>query len=151
MRNDAGSDFYMVNSLDMNDSPPELPATGPGAGPDELLAHYMEHMYPAQFARASHPVFYGRAIADAMDISGIANAEHWEAGAIFRYRSRRDLLAISLNPTFDERHDYKMAALTKTIAYPVEPSIILVDFRILVAFVVFSIVSLIDLVIYRRS
>jgi len=151
MRSDTGNDFIMVNLLDMNESPPELPATGAGAGAMELINHYMEHMYPAQFKRASHPVFFGRAVADAMDISGIEGANHWDQGALFRYRSRRDIIAIASNPAFDERHDYKMAALTKTIAFPVEPVLHPGDARIIVGLLVFSIFSLLDLLIYRRK
>ena len=149
MRTDTGNDFIMVNLLDMNESPPELPATGPGADAMQLINHYMEHMYPAQFRRASHPVFFGRAVADAMDISGVEGANHWDQGALFRYRSRRDIIAIATNPAFDERHDYKMAALTKTIAFPVEPVLHPGDARIIVGLLVFSIFSLLDLFIYR--
>lgn len=150
MRTDTGSDFIMVNLLDMNESPPELPATGPGADAMQLVNHYMEHMYPEQFKRASHPIFFGRAVAEAMDISGIEGASHWDQGALFRYRSRRDIIAIATNPAFDERHDYKMAALTKTIAFPVEPVLYPGDVRIIFGLLLFSIFSLLDLFIYRR-
>lgn len=151
MRTDTGNDFIMVNLLDMNESPPELPATGPGAGPMELINHYMEHMYPAQFKRASHPIFFGRAVADAMDLSGIEGAQHWDQGALFRYRSRRDVIAIATNPAFSERHEYKMAALTKTIAFPVEPMLNLGDIRILIGLLLFSIFALIDMFTFGRS
>lgn len=151
MRTDTGNDFVMVNLLDMNESPPELPATGPGAGPMELINHYMEHMYPAQFKRACHPIFFGRAVADAMDLSGIEDAQHWDQAALFRYRSRRDVIAIATNPAFSERHEYKMAALTKTIAFPVEPMLNLGDIRILVGLLLFSIFALIDMFTFGRS
>ncbi len=151
MRTDTGNDFIMVNLLDMNESPPELPATGPGADAMQLIGHYMEHMYPAQLKRASHPIFFGGAVADAMDISGIDGANHWDQGALFRYRSRRDIIAIGTNPAFDERHDYKMAALTKTIAFPVEPVLHSGDARIVLGLLLFSIFSLLDLLMYRRA
>lgn len=151
MRSDTGNDFIMVNLLDMNESPPELPATGPNAGPMELIGHYMEHMYPAQFKRASHPVFFGESVANAMDLSGIEGADHWDQGALFRYRSRRDIIEIATNPAFNERHDYKMAALIKTIAFPVEPVLHPGDARILVALLLFSIWSLIDMAAFRRQ
>ena len=150
MRTDTGNDFIMVNLLDMNESPPDLPATGPGADPMQLINHYMEHMYPAQFKRASHPIFFGRAVADAMDISGVEGANHWDQGALFRYRSRRDIIAIATNPAFNERHDYKMAALTKTIAFPVEPVLNPGDARIVFGLLLFSIFSLLDLFLFRR-
>ena len=150
MRTDTGNDFIMVNLLDMNESPPNLPATGPGADPMQLINHYMEHMYPAQFKRASHPIFFGRAVADAMDISGVEGANHWDQGALFRYRSRRDIIAIATNPAFNERHDYKMAALTKTIAFPVEPVLNPGDARIVFGLLLFSIFSLLDMLLFRR-
>ena len=150
MRTDTGNDFIMVNLLDMNESPPELPATGPGASASDLIAHYMEHMYPAQFKRACHPVFFGQSVSNALDLSGIEGAEHWDQGALFRYRSRRDVIEIATNPAFNERHDYKMAALTKTIAVPVEPLLHPGDARVLMALLLFSISSLIDMLIFRR-
>lgn len=150
MEEDTGNQFIMVNNLDMAEAPPELPATGPGASASELIDHYMEHMYPAQFKRASHPVFYGNAVATAMDITGIKNAEVWTQGALFRYRSRRDVMAISTDPRFRERHEYKLGALDKTIAYPVEAILYPNDLRILMALIIFCLVSLIDLIVYRR-
>ncbi len=150
MRTDTGNDFIMVNLLDMNESPPQLPATGPGASASDLIAHYMEHMYPAQFKRACHPVFFGQSVSNALDLSGIEGAAHWDQGALFRYRSRRDVIEIATNPAFNERHDYKMAALTKTIAVPVEPLLHPGDARVLMALLLFSISSLIDMLIFRR-
>jgi hypothetical protein len=150
MEQDTGNQFIMVNNLDMAEAPPELPATGPGASASVLMDHYMEHMYPALFKRASHPVFFGNVVAGAMDLTGIKNAENWTQGALFRYRSRRDVIEISTDPRFAERHDYKLAALQKTIAYPVEAVLYPNDLRILLALVLFSLVSLIDLVVYRR-
>jgi hypothetical protein len=57
--------------------------------------------------------------------------------AIFRYRSRRDLFEIGMNPVFEERHEYKVEALDKTIAIPVETPFI-TDLRfILFVFLLF--------------
>ena len=86
----------------------------------------------------------------AMDVVGIEGADQWGRGALFRYRSRRDIVAIATNPAFSERHDYKIAALTKSVAVPVEPIINLGDARIVVALVLFSIGSLLDMLIFRR-
>jgi len=150
MRTDTGNDFIMVNLLDMNESPPELPATGPGASASDLIAQYLGHMYPGPFKRACHPVFFGQSVSNALDLSGIEGAAHWDQGALFRYRSRRDVIEIATNPAFNERHDYKMAALTKTIAVPVEPLLHPGDARVLMALLLFSISSLIDMLIFRR-
>lgn len=149
MATDTGRQIIVINNLDLNENPQDLPATGPNASAGALLDHYMEHMYPAQLKRASHPVFFGRAVSPAIDIAGIEGARDWDQGALFRYRSRRDLLEISTDPAFSSRHDYKMAALEKTIAYPVESILYLSDLRVLLLLVLLNIILLIDLVLLR--
>ena len=120
MSEDDGKDFYMVNFLDRNESPRTMEATGEGATSFDLQMHYMEYMWPQQFKRASHPVFFANVLNPALDIVAAQGMEEWDIVAIFRYRSRRDLFEIGLNPIFDERHEYKVEALDKTIAIPVE-------------------------------
>ena len=147
---DKGKDFYMLNMMDFSDSPPDLPETGPNASASDLMNHYMEYMFPELLSRACHPIFAGKMVFQALDLTGIENAELWDQGAIMRYRSRRDMLEISVNPIFSNRHDYKIGALDKTIAAPVEADIILVDFRFLLALILFSVASLIDLALFRK-
>ena len=122
--------------------------TRQGAGPEELMNIYMEHMYAEQFKRASHPVFFGHAVHTVLDIAGIDNATSWTHGALFRYRSRADLIEIALHPSSYERHEYKIAALTKTIAYPIEPTIYLSDLRFL-ALLIMSLIS-VSIIAMRR-
>ncbi|MEO0607904.1 MAG: hypothetical protein AAFY82_06700 [Pseudomonadota bacterium] len=148
---DDGKQFVMVNIIDMSETPETLPATGPDADASALLGHYMEYMYPALFARASHPVFAGNAVNESMDLVGIENAEVWDRGALMRYRSRRDLYEISSNPVFNDRHDYKVAALDKTIAFPVAPVLFLSDPRLLLFFVFLSIAGLVDALLRWRQ
>ena len=120
MSEDDGKDFYMVNLLDSNESPRTMEATGEGATWEDLSAHYMAYMWPQLFKRASHPVFFSYVLNPALDIVAAQGMEEWDIVAIFRYRSRRDLFEIGLNPIFEERHEYKIESLDKTIAIPVE-------------------------------
>ena len=120
MEEDDGKDFFMVNFLDYNDAPETMPATGKGASSSNLMNYYMEYMYPEMFKRASHPVFFSNVFFPAMDIVSAEGMEDWDNVALVRYRSRKDMLQIGLNPIFDERHPYKIEALDKTIAIPVE-------------------------------
>ena len=144
MEEDDGKHFYMMNLLDLTDNPPELPATGLDASAEELMTHYMEYMSPALFSRACHPAFFGRVVADALDLSGIENAESWDQAALFRYRSRRDMIAIATDSKFLERHDYKIASLEKTIANPVKPLFFLGDLRFTLGLILFSLVSIVN-------
>ena len=145
MSEDDGKDFYMVNFLESNESPRTMEATGEGATSFDLQMHYMEYMWPQQFKRASHPVFFAYVLNPALDIVAAQGMEDWDMVAIFRYRSRRDLFEIGLNPIFDERHEYKVEALDKTIAIPVETPFI-TDLR----FALFVFLLLFGLIIERN-
>jgi hypothetical protein len=90
----------------------------------------MEYMYPALFARACHPVLYGQAANTAMDLMNADGMERWTVGAGMRYRSRRDMLEIATNPAFAGSHEFKVAAMRKTIAFPIDPWVQLGDPRV---------------------
>jgi len=144
MEQDSGDDFYMLNTLDLRDEPERVGEVRPGETSEEVMDRYMAHMYPELFKRACHPAIFGYAVAPALDLVGIDGAEEWTAGAMFRYRSRRDMLDIATNPAFRANHVYKLAALDKTIAYPIEPVINLGEPRLLLALVAFSVALVLD-------
>lgn len=147
MREDTGDDFVMLNTLDMADHPPDLPATGHSATPDALMDHYMEFMYPELFARASHPIFFGDVVFGPLDTVAVDQPPAWDRAALMRYRSRRDMMEISTNPAFSARHDYKAGALDRTLAYPVEASINPADPRFLFAMILLLIALVTDLMV----
>jgi hypothetical protein len=121
MEEDTGDDFVMVNVIDMYETPLQVEGVEPGETSDEVLAKYMEYMLPQLFARASHPVLYGQAASSAMDLMNADGMEQWSQGAGMRYRSRRDMLEIATNPAFGGSHEFKIAAMRKTIAFPIDP------------------------------
>ena len=130
MEEDTGDDFVMINAIDMYDTPLQIEGVEPGETSDEVLAKYMQFMIPELLSRACHPVIYGQAAADVMDIMNADGMEHWTTGAGMRYRSRRDVLEISLNPEFAGSHHFKVAAMRKTIAFPIDPWVQLGDPRL---------------------
>jgi hypothetical protein len=107
----------------------------PGETSEEVLAKYMEYMTPELIARACHPVIYGQAANSVMDIMNADGMEQWTTGAGMRYRSRRDMLEIATNPAFGGSHEFKVAAMRKTIAFPIDPWIQLGDPRLVLALV----------------
>ena len=141
LESDTGDDFVMVNVIDS----PEKPAPGPGIGPDdttdEVLGRYMAHMWPELLKRACHPVMGGSAAAEALDIWGIDGAERWSQAGMMRYRSRRDMVEIATDPAFQGPHEFKIAAMTKTIAFPIDPWFQLGDPRLVLGLVFFGIAS----------
>lgn len=149
LESDTGNDFYMVNNIHMKATPDPVEGVEPGESSDDVMAKYMEYMYPALFARASHPVSFGPAVSNALDIVGIENARVWNRGALFRYRSRRDMMEITTNPAFSGRHDFKIASLEKTIAFPIEDRLFLTDPRVLLFFVLLSVAGVLNAVVRR--
>ncbi len=114
----------------MYETPQQIEGVEPGETSDEVLAKYMAYMFPALLSRASHPVLYGQSANSAMDLMNADGMEQWTTGAGMRYRSRRDLLEISSNPAFAGSHEFKVAAMRKTIAFPIDPWLQLGDPRV---------------------
>lgn len=131
MEEDTGDDFVMLNVIEMYDKPLAIPGVEVNDTSDDVLNKYMQYMYPALFARASHPVLFGDAASHALDIMNAPNMNKWTRGAGMRYRSRRDMLEISTNPEFSGSHDFKIAAMAKTIAFPIDPFMQLGDPRLI--------------------
>ena len=150
LRNDTGGKFLMFNAVDLAKNAPQMEGAPPDADAQTLLDLYMEHMIPALLSRASHPVVVGKSVADSLDLLGIEGAEAWSDGAIMRYRSRRTLIDIIGNPEFYKRHDFKLAALEKTIAYPIEPRIYFGDLRLLLGLFMLAVTALIDARLARK-
>ena len=135
MEEDSGKQFLMVNVIDMSENPIFPDGTVSEESSDNLMNEYMEHMYGEILKRASHPAFIGSAVNGSMDLVGIENAEVWETAALFRYKSRRAFLEIVTHPDMNSKHKYKIAALEKTIAFPVETKLYLGDPRLLLSFI----------------
>jgi hypothetical protein len=143
IQEDDGGDFYMVNYLDLNESPPIMENTGKDASANDLLDYYMEYMFPEMFSRASHPVFFGSTSANAIDHIGSPETKEWDQVGLIRYRSIRDMLEISGNEVFTERHQYKTGALIKTIAIPVASPFI-IDMRIVIFMLILMLALSVD-------
>ena len=150
-REDSGRQFLMLNAIDYNENPPDVAGAEPGESAEQLMGRYMGFMFPALLSRASHPVFMGPAVSPSMDVVGIDGAENWDMGAMMRYRSRRTFLEIVTNPVFNDKHVFKMAALDKTIAYPIEPRLYLGDLRLLLGLILLAVTALIDSVWLSRK
>ena len=137
LENDTGDDFVMLNIVDYRESPLVVEGSPPAENAQEMVDRYMEFMYPALFARACHPVMLGSAAHRAMDLMGleVEGIDVWDQAALMRYRSRRDLMDILSNPAFAGRHEFKVAAITKTVAFPLDSWFQLGDPRLVLALV----------------
>lgn len=149
-KQDTGRQFLMVNNIDMNENPPNVEGAEPGESAADLMGRYMAHMIPALLARACHPVLMGSAVYPSMDLVGIEGAENWDQAALFRYKSRRAFLEIVTNPAFNGKHQFKTAALEKTIAFPIETSLYPSDPRLLLGLILLALTALIENIVMSK-
>lgn len=133
LESDTGDDFVMWNNLELYATPLQVEGVEPGESSRQVLARYMDYMTPALFARACHPVIIGTAAAPAPERFGIEGVRDWTTAAGMRYRSRRDMIEIASNPAFRGAHRFKVAAIRKTFAFPIDPWFQLGDPRLLLA------------------
>ena len=136
MRSDTGDDFAMFNAIDLRDAPERIEGVGPDETSSEVMARYVQPFFAHALPNAAHPVLLGQAANRALDIWGI-DAEDWDQGGVVRYRSRRDVMnqIETLARSGEQIHDFKIAALEKTIAYPLDPWFHLGDPRRVLALV----------------
>lgn len=154
MEEDTGRPFLMLNVIDYADAPPPVEGAPAGASSEELMNLYMEHMYRELLRRGCHPVSGGSAVFHALDMVGVEaleTAERWDMGAFMRYRSRRSFMEIITIPETHERHAFKVAALDKTIAYPVETFVNFGDLRVHAGLGLLALAALLDLATGRRA
>ena len=148
---EPGGQVLLFHAVGLAKNPPKIEGAPPDADGQTLIDLYMEHMIPALLSRASHPVVVGKSVADSLDLVGIEGAETWSDGAIMRYRSRRTLIDIIGTPAFYARHDFTLAGLAKTIAYPVEPRIYVGALRLLLGLFMLAITALLDARLARKE
>ena len=150
LQEDTGDDFAMLNVIHMYDTPLPVDGVMPGDTSEDVLGKYMQYMWPALLARACHPVMTGSAANQSMELLNTPGMETWSSGALMRYRSRRDLMDITTNPAFSGSHDFKIAAMKKTFAFPVDPWFHLGDPRLLLGLFLFGLASVLSWIFARK-
>tara|TARA_Y100000385_G_scaffold287682_1_gene352438 strand:+ start:4287 stop:4934 length:648 start_codon:yes stop_codon:yes gene_type:complete len=135
LTNDDGKSFVMVNSILLKEKPDLVEGVEEGDKSLKVLIKYHKSFMGMMIKRAGIGIFQGRVAGQSVDLIGIENAEQWGISAINRFRSRRDFIEILIHPKFHEKHQFKFAALEKSIAYPVSPWFQLGGFPLTVALV----------------
>ena len=150
LEEDPGGDFVIANAILFRERPLEVGDVRPGESSREVLDRYMAFMWPELLMRACHPVVAGRAAATTIEAWGIENGEEWSMAGLMRYRSRRDMLEIVAKPAFRDSHEFKFAAIEKTIAFPISPYIQLGGPRVVVGLALFALAAVLHLRLGRR-
>jgi hypothetical protein len=145
---DTGGDIIIVNAIELHEQPIVTGDVQPGETSAKVLERYMAYMWPALLRRACHPVVGGDARIT-VESWGVEGAESWSSAGLMRYRSRRDLMEIATNPEFDDAHQYKVAAMSKTVAFAIDPLLNLGEPRLIIGLLLFSLGALLQLLLGR--
>jgi len=121
LEEDDGKEFIMMNLLQYNPSPMKHPDTGLDARAESILQEYFRPFMGQVIRRAGHPVIAGRAVGGYLDAWNTPPDPGWHGAGLIRYRSRRDIIELSLaSAKFQDLHKYKVAALKQTISFPTQ-------------------------------
>ncbi len=130
---DDGRAFYNINLMQYRAQaqyPDGQARAGIVSGRDANTA-YSNVVIPLLLERAGYPVFGSTKTSNLM-MSADAGADFFEDLAVVRYRSRRDMLEMILDPRFLAGAPHKLASLEKNVASPSTPFLVF-DARALVA------------------
>ena len=126
MEADDGKEFIMVNLIEFNASPVSHPDTGRDIKAAALLTEYTRPFMGKILRRAGHPVIAGQGVGGYLDAWNTPPDPGWHMAGLVRYRSRRDVIMLSLaDPAFAAIHKYKIAAMKQTFAFPIKTQVAL--------------------------
>jgi hypothetical protein len=120
---DDGREFYMLNVIRFAEGPVADPVSGEMRPAREVMNGYTRMFLPSLFLLAGHPAFAARKIGGFVDTWGMEPGPDWSMIGYMRYRSRRDLARMVVNPRFSGAHDFKYAAMPQTFNFPTRPMI----------------------------
>jgi hypothetical protein len=118
---DDGRAFHMLNLLRIAPGDIPDPVTGQPRPGRVVLEDYTSLFLRALLARGGHPEVVARKVGGYIEAWGVEPDPGWTVVGIMRYRSRRDLAELVLDPRFSGAHAFKVAALPNTFAFPTQP------------------------------
>ncbi len=123
LEGDDGREFFMLNVIRFSDAPVADPETGALKPAREVMEGYTKMFMPALFRRGGHPALAARKVGGLVDTWGLEDRPDWSIMGYVRYRSRRDMAQLVLNPKFSGAHAFKYAAMPQTFNFPTQPMI----------------------------
>lgn len=118
LEEDDGGEFVMMNQLQLVAGNAIHPVTGEEMSAADVANGYGESFTQALLQRGGVPVFMARRVGGNIDSWNADQNLSFSIAAMMRYRSRRDIIDIALDPAFNDAHLYKLAAIERTISYP---------------------------------
>ena len=117
---DDGREFVMLNLVKAQLDPVEDPQTGQMVQGFELLKRYSKRFMPVLFRNGGHPGIVGRKVGGYVDAWKTEPDPGWTVFGLMRYRSRRDMIKLVMDPAFMAGHPDKLLGTLATFSFPTQ-------------------------------
>jgi hypothetical protein len=118
---DDGREFYMLNLVRIAPGDVPHPKTGVPTPAPRLLREYIAGFLPTLLRNGGHPALQARKVGPYVDAWNAAPDPGWSLVGLMRYRSRRDMAKLAVDPRFTAAHPFKAAAIPVTFSFPTAP------------------------------
>ncbi|MBL0116793.1 MAG: hypothetical protein IPP45_16275 [Sphingomonadales bacterium] len=117
---DDGREFVMVNLVKAQMDQVKDPASGQMVQGFELLKRYSKRFMPVLFRNGGHPGIVGRKVGGYVDAWNTEPDPGWTIFGLMRYRSRRDMMKLVMDPAFKDTHPEKILGTLATFSFPAQ-------------------------------
>ena len=121
LEQDDGREFVMVNLVRVPDTTVTHPDSGAQVPAREMMDAYSKSFVPLLFKHGGHPALATRKVGGYVDSWMVGPDPGWSIVGFMRYRSRRDMLKMVLDPAFEAAHKYKPLGIAETFSFPTQP------------------------------
>lgn len=118
---DDGREFVMVNLVRLAPGEVPDPETGAPTRAAKLMQRYTQPFMRALIRRGGHPAIVARKVGGYVDAWRVPPDPSWTIVGFMRYRSRRDMIELVVDPRFTASHAFKFAATAETFSFPTQP------------------------------
>jgi len=121
LESDDGREFWMLNLVRLAPGEVAHPRTGVPTRAGVLLREYIRGFLPTLVRHGGHPVLQAAKVGGYVDAWNVPADPGWSFVGVMRYRSRRDMAALAVDPRFTAAHPFKAAAIPVTFSFPTAP------------------------------
>jgi hypothetical protein len=118
LETDDGQEFVMVNLVRVHTGELAHPHTGKPTKGIDLLREYGNSFVKVLVRHGGHPVLVMRKVGGYIDSWNTPPDPGWHIAGSMRYRSRRDMMRLALDPSVRDVHILKTAATATTFSFP---------------------------------
>lgn len=121
LESDDGREFVMVNLVRVPDTTVTDPDTGAQVPAAAMMQAYSKAFMKLLLRHGGHPALATRKVGGYVDSWLVGPDPGWSIVGFVRYRSRRDMMKMVLDPAFPGAHKYKPLGVAETFSFPTQP------------------------------